>query len=59
MAKSKRGGARPNSGRKPIEDKKEPLVLYVRGSIIKKIGRTKAQNAAEGYLESFATKLQK
>lgn len=41
MAKSKRGGARPGAGAKPIKDKKKPLTIYVRGSEIKKAGGKK------------------
>lgn len=34
MKKETRGGARPNSGRKPIADKKMQLFVYVRQSKI-------------------------
>lgn len=38
MKKIKKGGKRKGAGRKPIKDKKIPLVIYVRPSIIKAHG---------------------
>lgn len=39
MAKKKQhGGKRKKAGRKPIEDKKVPVTLYVRESVINAIG---------------------
>jgi hypothetical protein len=36
--KENRGGARPNCGRKPIEDKKFPVTVFIQESKIKKHG---------------------
>ena len=36
--KKTHGGKRPGSGRKPENDKKESLALYVRSSIIETVG---------------------
>lgn len=36
--KKEHGGARKNAGRKPIEDKKVQLTLYIRQSDVKKLG---------------------
>lgn len=38
---NQRGGVRPNSGRKPLDDKKMPVTVYVAESVIKRIGTTK------------------
>jgi hypothetical protein len=40
MKKTKKqiGGARAKAGRKPIEDKKVPLTIYVRQSVIERVG---------------------
>jgi hypothetical protein len=32
------GGPRPNSGRRPVKDKKKPLTVYIKGSDIKRHG---------------------
>lgn len=37
MKLSKRGGARANSGRKPLLDKKQQVALYFKSSTIQKI----------------------
>lgn len=37
-SKKKRGGPRPGAGRKPIEDKKVQLTLYIERSKIDKFG---------------------
>jgi hypothetical protein len=39
------GGPRPNSGRHKIKDKKKPLTVYVRSSIIKRKGEKKLKEA--------------
>ena len=53
IKKSGRGGARKGAGAKPKKDKKEPLFLYVRQSVIKgNGGRDKSRTKAEGFLES-------
>jgi hypothetical protein len=36
--KSNKGGARKNSGRKPVEDKKEPITLFINRSVIERHG---------------------
>lgn len=39
MAKKKQhGGKRKTAGRKPIEDKKVPVTIYVRESVIETLG---------------------
>ena len=38
MKKETRGGQRPNSGRKPIKDKKKQISIYPRESKIELIG---------------------
>ena len=35
---TKRGGLRTGAGRKKVDDKKEPITIYVKGSKIKKKG---------------------
>lgn len=47
MAKRKHGGARPNSGRKPVADKKKPVVLYLRESVIEKLGIDRIREVSE------------
>lgn len=41
----KRGGARKNSGRNPVADKKRVYYLYIRDSIVKKNGGKDKMNA--------------
>lgn len=36
--KKTQGGARSNAGRKPIEDKKIAVTIYVKESVIEKLG---------------------
>jgi hypothetical protein len=36
--KDPRGGARKNSGRKPIDDKKQPVTLFIERSVIERHG---------------------
>lgn len=38
MATRKHGGKRNGAGRKPVKDKKEPVFIYVKGSVINKAG---------------------
>lgn len=38
MATKKHGGKRPGAGRKEVKDKKEPIFIYVKKSVIKKHG---------------------
>jgi hypothetical protein len=38
MAKSKLGGARKGSGRKPVADKRLAVTLYIQESIVKSYG---------------------
>jgi hypothetical protein len=56
MKTTKRGGARENAGRTPIEDKKRPLTIYVRESIINKLG---GRIIALQELNKFINKLNK
>ena len=52
-----RGGARKGAGAKPKKDKKQPLFLYVRGSVIKgNGGRDKSKAKAENFLEAQVLK---
>ena len=60
MAKKKHGGKRQGAGRKAVTDKKEPVFIYVKKSIIKKHGDVKAVKAfAEAALEENATNIQR
>jgi hypothetical protein len=36
--KTARGGARKNSGRKPVADKKQPVTLFIPKSVIERHG---------------------
>lgn len=38
MKQKTRGGKRPNSGRKPLAEKKEPVTVYLYPSEIDKLG---------------------
>ena len=38
MKKNNRGGARSNSGRKPVADKKESITVYIEGSKVAMMG---------------------
>lgn len=38
LKKTKHGGKRKTAGRKPIEDKKIPVTIYVRESVIETLG---------------------
>lgn len=38
MAKKKHGGKRKLSGRKPVDDKKKAVTIYVRESVIETLG---------------------
>lgn len=40
--KENRGGYRINGGRKPAEDPKEPIFIYIKGSVVKRNGGKKA-----------------
>lgn len=52
MATKKHGGKRNGSGRKSVSDKKEPVFIYVRGSVIKKAGgKAKLKAKLEAGLE--------
>jgi len=55
--KSKRGGARKNSGRKPASDPKEQIAIYVHKSTIKRLGkeiiRTVSYNAINEELNKY------
>ena len=48
----KRGGSRPNAGRKPVKDKVVSLTIYPRKSAIKKAGGV--QEAKRKALEAIA-----
>lgn len=40
MAKKQHGGKRPNAGRKPIDDPKIQLAVYINSSFVEKVGGT-------------------
>jgi hypothetical protein len=44
--KTTRGGPRPNSGRKPVTDKKVPLTIYVRESTLNRLGKEAVREIA-------------
>jgi hypothetical protein len=39
--KSKKGGPREGSGRKPVDDKAIPFTIYLRESLVDEVGRDK------------------
>jgi hypothetical protein len=50
-----RGGARPRSGRKPVEDPKEGLTVYIQKSIIEANGgRDECRDAVIEFLTKAA-----
>ena len=49
----KRGGKREGAGRHKVEDKKKPVTVYIRNSVIEKNGKETLQ----GKLKSFADTL--
>lgn len=55
--KSARGGYRDGAGRKPTEDPKVPITIYVPGSWIKKIKKPAARDLCVSALEKEANKL--
>lgn len=48
------GGKRSNAGRKPSQDPKQSIFVFIKGSIIEKLGGKKEVKAA---LEKFAETL--
>ena len=40
-------------GRKPIEDKKKPITIFVKESVIEKIGKEELQQKILDYIESI------
>jgi hypothetical protein len=44
--KPTKGGARKNSGRKPVEDKKQPVTLFIPKSVIEHHGGADALKTA-------------
>ena len=40
-------------GRKPIEDKKKPITIFVKESVIEKIGKEELQQKLLDYIESI------
>lgn len=55
MKQQTRGGARPNAGRKPLQDKKQPVPVYIEQSIIEKLGGKKeTKKKAEALLRDIA-----
>jgi len=43
--KEKRGGKREGAGRPAVKDKAAPITVYVRESIIRKVGREKLKQS--------------
>lgn len=58
MAKDNRGGARSNAGRKPLQDKKRSLFLWLPGSLIDLLGEDKAKQVGEAAVTRAAKKMQ-
>ena len=51
------GGVRQKAGRKPIEDKKKTVSIYIRESIIKKLGGPEiVKELATKYINSKGSK---
>lgn len=44
--KERRGGFRVNGGRKPAEDPKKSIFIWIEGSVVEKLGGEKAAKAA-------------
>lgn len=56
--KSKRGGARKNSGRKPIADKKIQLQVNIKTSHIEQLGGVqKLKNTLYEFIERYVEKI--
>jgi hypothetical protein len=51
-----RGGPRPNSGRKPVADKKIALTIYVKESVIEALGKETAKEIAVDALHGSGCK---
>ena len=48
------GGARSKSGRKPVDDPKEPITVYLHASTIEKIGgKDKCREAILAFISKF------
>lgn len=56
MKQKQHGGPRPNSGRKPVIDKKVALTIYVRESQIERLGQDNAKAIATNAIIRQATK---
>lgn len=56
MADLKRGGIRPNAGRKALDDKKVSLFIYVPGSVVRILGTDTAKRIAEAAVSRAAKK---
>lgn len=59
MKKKGSGGKRNGSGRKKIKDKKIPLTVYVKGSFVKRLGKTKAKRLAISAIEDSENNFEK
>ena len=58
MKQETRGGARANAGRKPLQDKKQLLPVYIETSVINKLGGKKeAKLKAQSLLRDIAIAL--
>lgn len=55
--KSKKGGPREGSGRKPVEDKAEPITIYFRNSRIEAIGKEEIKISCIELIEKKYKKL--
>lgn len=53
---AKKIAKKSKAGRKPVADKKVQLPVYVEESIIKKVGRTKAQQIAYDAVKAASDK---
>ena len=56
MAVKKRGGNRPNAGRKTVKDKKVSLFIYPLGSHVETLGSEEAKRVAEAAVSRAAKK---
>jgi hypothetical protein len=60
MNKSTRGGKRPNSGRKPVKEKKTAVFAYVLPSDVQTVGgKESAKSIAEQAITRAAKKINK
>lgn len=60
MEEKKKGGTRPGAGRKPLDDPKEQIALYVHQTAVAKFGgKDGLKNALYGFIYGSAPKIEK